>query len=273
MEVEVYAVLFRVLMFVIGACAGSFLCCQARRLRRAELAEEKLGKRSVCLGCGEQLKWYDNLPVVSWVMLKGKCRKCKQKIGAAEIVAEVAMGVAFLLVSLTVEVGTATGLEWAEFIGVLVFSLVLGFLAIYDGLYGELPSLYLTILVLCAIMVVILKQWSLFSGAGFSWGEVLVPIASGVVLAAPYGVLCLMSRGKWVGDGDWILGLAIGLVLGEPFLALFALFFANMVACVVMYPMTKKKKSRKIYMGPFLGVGFVLTYVLAEGLMGLMAGV
>lgn len=267
---EVYAVLFRVLMFFVGAILGSFLCCQARRLHERESRGRKLGKRSECLSCGHHLKWYENLPIVSWIFLRGRCRKCGAKIGAAEILAEVGVGVMFLLFSFTVEVSSSAGWGWAEFLLLLVFGAGLGFLAVYDGLYGELPSAVLTFSVICATILVILKQRSLFLG-GFSWEGILTAIGSGAVLAAPYLILYLVSRGKWVGDGDWILGLAIGLVLSEPFLSLFALFLTNLAASVVMGPLVRGRKSRQIHMGPFMVVGFVVTYMLAGNLMGLLS--
>ncbi len=267
MNLWIYRVLFLVLMFVVGAVCGSFLCCQARRLRAREAEGKKLGKRSVCLHCEKVLKWYENLPIISWLIQKGRCRKCGCKIGAAEILSEIMMGTALLLLGLTINIETATGLEWAGFLSLAVFVLVLGFLAIYDGLYGELPVFVLTIAVICAIMAVILRQWSLFLVDGFSWGLVVMPVASAMVLAVPYGLLYLGSKGAWMGDGDWILGAVTGLALGEPFLSLVAIFVTNLAASVVMYPLVRKKSSKKIHLGPFMVFGFVVTYVFADLIM------
>ena len=86
-------------MFILGACFGSFLCCQARRLRLKEGKKpksKKLPARSICLSCGYQLKWYDNLPIFSWLLLRGKCRKCRQKIGILEVLSELGLALAFL---------------------------------------------------------------------------------------------------------------------------------------------------------------------------------
>ena len=255
---------FVVLMGVIGAAVGSFLCCQARRLRLKELGKKKLGARSVCMYCKKQLRWHENLPVISWVLQKGRCRYCGKKIGVAEILAEVLTGLACMAVAVPFDFESAGGIEWAIWVAnlILVFSLV--FLAIYDGLYGELPSLCLTFSVVCAIMVLILRTWSLFSVSQFDFGVLAGMVGSGVMLGGLYLTLYLMSGGKWVGDGDWILALAIGLALAKPFLALVALFIANFLASIVMAPQALKKGKKKIFFGPFLVAAFVITLALYD---------
>lgn len=305
-----------VLMFVVGACVGSFLCCQARRLRLS-ISKVRLGKRSVCLDCGKQLKWYDNVPIVSWLMLGGKCRYCRKRIGVAEILAEVGMGLAFLGLgmrfwqnggSLSVLQGdgmseswTMLGLgpelgplEWIGWGAMVMLIISLGFLAIYDGLYGELPSLCLTFAIICAILEVILKQWSLFLTGGFSPNLVWEPLAAVAILGGVYLLLYVVSRGAWVGDGDWLLGVALGLALASPWLALVTLFLANLLAVTVSLPQvarqtasregrgrsqqhkgTKIERSAKVagpletkvYLGPYLVVAFGVVWTIA-GFLG-----
>ena len=81
-----------VFLFIFGAAFGSFACCQVWRIRKKDKA-----KWSHCMHCKYQLQWYDNIPIISWLSLGGKCRKCKKKIGYAEILAEVGLAVAFVL--------------------------------------------------------------------------------------------------------------------------------------------------------------------------------
>ena len=84
------------------------------------------------------------------------------------------------------------------------------------------------------------------------------------ILGGVYLLLHLVSKGKWVGDGDWILGAIIAAVLGTPWLALVALFIANFSACLIMYPIVRKQKSHTIYFGPFLVFAFILTFILSN---------
>lgn len=299
-------------MVVVGAIFGSFLCCQAHRLRRHEKGMKPLGSRSVCLHCKHQLRWYENLPLISWPIQSGKCRHCDQKIGAAEIISELLTACAFLLIAVTLiifathpaapsdvfgvftpfgviettSIQTLSPSNWVIFFAVIALVCLLIFLAIYDGLYGELPTLFLTFSVICAIIIVILRIWSFFSSSIYLQisegvpigqmlstleftlnplnGVILAPIISAAIFGGLYLFLYLVSKGRWVGDGDWILCVAIGLALGRPLLALVALFVANLSACLVMAPLVKKRKSHQIYFGPFLVVGFIITVFVAS---------
>lgn len=256
-----------ILLFIIGACFGSFLCCEARRLHLKETKKKKLGPRSVCLNCKTKIKWYDNIPIFSWLILKGKCRKCEEKIGLAELFSELGCAFAFFILGLgaylngvTIDMFLAqTSLEFAIVTIFFILLISLLFLAIYDGLYGELPVLYLTTSIICAIIIVTLKLWDIFSSFGFSWQPLLDLLIAVLILGGTYLALYLISKGKWVGDGDWLLGVAISLTLGKPFLALLTLFLSNALACLVMLPKTKGK-NLKIPFGPFLVAAFIIVY-------------
>ena len=263
---------FLIMMFIFGACMGSFLCCQVRRLhlRVSKEKHKEIGKRSICLECGYKLKWYDNLPIISWLMLKGKCRKCKKKIGILEIISEIAVGVALVLIGSTIDVATAGASEWLIMGVGLILVFFLAFLAIYDGQYGELPVVYLAMSIICAGILLIIKDCNIANGSGFAWEMVWQPLLAVLILGGLYLVLYLVSKGKWVGDGDWLLGVAIGLALGTPWLALVTLFLANTIACVVMLPIVKGKRGVKIYFGPFMVVAFVIVYSFADFLNSLI---
>ena len=90
------------------------------------------------------------------------------------------------------------------------------------------------------------------------------------VLGGVYLALYLVSHGKWVGDGDWLLGTAIGLALGQPFLALVVLFVANFSAAAVMYPAVRKRRSHQVHFGPFLVMGYVVVAVFSGFITSLL---
>lgn len=305
-------VMFWLLLGVVGACLGSFLCCQARRLRLRELATHPhqrrqrgarnqppapvktarqgkssaaqtsrngavqsqvsaaaLGARSVCLSCGQQLKWYDNIPLLSWLMLGGRCRYCHAKIGALEPLSELGMALAFVLCGVAF---VTVQLPVGEFIGLLIFSCLIGFLAIYDGAYGELPTPILTISVIYAIIMATLKIWAGFLATGWTPELILAPLGAAAILGGLYLLLYLVSRGKWVGDGDWLLGVALGLMLGSPWLALVALCLANLLAFFVSLPLMWRKQMKKsaIPLGPFLVAAFLVVAASQEFLLQLL---
>ncbi|MDO4527101.1 MAG: prepilin peptidase, partial [Candidatus Saccharibacteria bacterium] len=252
--------------------------------------------RSACLSCNKQLSWYDNIPIISWLALGGKCRHCHQRIGLAEFLSELGLGLSFLglgwhflysnhafTADIQANFPTISIMGWLIFIMVLLLTLSLGFLAIYDGLYGELPNFCLTISAICAIIIVILQTGNSFLVAGFFDGApagtaitpetiigsapaqtLIMSILSTVLFGGIYLVLYKVSRGKWVGDGDWLLAGIIGLALGHPFLSLVALFVANLSACLIMAPTIKGRKNHQIYFGPFLVFAFVIVYIFSD---------
>lgn len=259
---------FLIGLFIIGACFGSFLCCQARRLHlKTKKAEKNLGPRSVCLSCHTKLKWYDNIPIFSWLFLRGKCRKCHQKIGVLEFLSELGVATAFLLIGTTINFPHASIFEWGIFLATLLLTIFLCFLAIYDGMCGELPTVFLILAIFVALILASLKFSSFLNNSSFSLELILKPVFSVLILGGLYLVLYLVSKGKWVGDGDWLLSLALGLALFEPWLAFFTLFLANILACLVMLPMLKKYKRRKIFFGPFMVTAFVIVISLENSLM------
>ena len=255
---------FSVLMFVLGAAFGSFLCCQVRRLHLRDTKKQKLGNRSICLHCKKQLKWYDNVPIISWLLLRGKCRNCHRKIGIAELLSELLCALAFLAISTTINIEKAAPPEWGIFAIIIIFTITMYFLAIYDGLYGELPTLLLYLAIAISIMVVILRQISVLVSGGSSWEPTIAALIGGAILGGLYLILYLVSKGKWVGDGDWLLALSVGLALGSPWLAIIALFIANFSATIIMFPTVKKKGNHQLHFGPFLVFAFVITFTFAN---------
>lgn len=263
-------IVFLAVLFILGACLGSFLCCQARRLRLKDQHKKSPGPRSVCLKCHYKLKWYDNIPILSWILLKGKCRKCHRQIGLSEFFAEIGLALAFLCIGLSFDPFTATPLEWTSFVLVLLLTLNLGFLAIYDGAYGELPTIWLITAIILGAGILAIKEYSLLSVHPFIPEYAWYPLLSVFILGGVYLILYLVSHGKWVGDGDWLLGTAIALALFNPWLALTALFLANLLASLVMYPVAKGNKSSKIHFGPFMVVAFIIVYSASDFILALV---
>ena len=252
---------FFIFLFIIGACIGSFLCCQARRLHYGGTHRHKLhSKRSICMHCKKPLAWYDNIPLVSWSILRGKCRHCHHSIGIAESLSELLAAGSFLLLGSTINLTSSTILEWAIFILILIFTSVLIFLGIYDGLYGELPTIFLIIAIVIGCIVLALHTWQTVSLSKPISEFIINALIAILILGGTYLLLYLISKGRLVGDGDWLLATAMAIVLAHPLLALVALFLANFIACLVMLPTVKGNTKAKIHFGPFLVAGFVIAY-------------
>ncbi len=87
------------MLLILGAMAGSFSSAAIFRLPKEDMTMTK-PRRSKCTNCGYQLRWFDNLPILSFIMLGGKCRSCKQQFGFAYLFNEVLLAGVFCWVGL-----------------------------------------------------------------------------------------------------------------------------------------------------------------------------
>ena len=253
-------------LFLLGAAFGSFACCQAWRIKKNDRS-----KRSHCMHCKYQLKWYDNVPIVSWLMLGGKCRKCHKKIGYIEILAELGLAIVYILSFLFWP--AKNGLlalqliEWVKFIIFLLILVVFAILFVFDARWKELPVGLLATSTCMALVywgIIVYQSYNLYGG--YDWWKFVLAL---LFLPGLYYLLYKVSNEKWVGGGDWILCLPLVLLLGgNMWLSLICVFLSNIIGCLTMLPvMAKKKAGQKHVMipfGPFLIIGFLVTF-FAEG--------
>ena len=299
-----------VIIFIVGAMMGSFTACQVWRLENGDKS-----KRSHCMKCGYKLKWYDNVPILSWLFLRGKCRKCGKKIGAMEILSELGMGLVFLLsyflwpnremitglfeyhpmadapliknaslLGVAPELGY---LELAKFIVFLALLVALGVCFIYDLRYSELPMKAMSIgIVLAALFASLSIAAELRLDAvmapeaalsGFVMDKILGYGGAALVLPVLYFCMYKISHERWVGGGDWILNIALALILGDFWLGICTMFLANMLGLVFSLPMLMGKKDKKskvkkldmqIPFGPFLISACWIVFMLQNQVLG-----
>ncbi|MFV0485078.1 MAG: prepilin peptidase [Candidatus Saccharimonadales bacterium] len=257
-------------LFVFGAALGSFACCQAWRIKN-----EDKSPRSHCENCDYKLKWYDSIPVISWLTLRGKCRKCGKPIGAAEILTEIGLGVVFALtyVLWPFTLDYASPLSIAQFI--VFLALLVGFcvLFVYDWRWGELPIKPLIFCIICAIIWISLQHGASIALGSFSPNTIIDLLGALLVLPGLYYFMYKMSDERWVGGGDWILCIPLALILGNFWMAFFCLFISNLLGCVFAIPVLvskKKKRGAKIHFGPFLILGFLAVFFAQNLISGFL---
>jgi leader peptidase (prepilin peptidase)/N-methyltransferase len=126
--------------FVFGAVIGSFLSVVAHRLPRGEPFATG---RSRCPECGAQIAAYDNVPILSWLLLRGRCRSCGERISARYPLVELATGLAFaaaVVVHEEAAEGLATGPDAAGLAAGLVFIAVLATVTLTDLQERVIPN-------------------------------------------------------------------------------------------------------------------------------------
>ncbi len=224
-----------------------------------KLASEKVSKdRSRCLHCGYELKWFDLMPLVSWLSLKGKCRNCRKPIGRMEPLIELGTAVFFVASFLFWPVELASGLQIAIFVIWLVSGVGLAILFAYDAKWFLLPDrvnfAIIGLGLVSAILMIIASHDVI--------GAIVSVLGSVAILSGLYFVLYIASKGRWIGFGDIKLGLGLGLLLADWKLAIIALFFANLIGCFIVIPLMitgKLKRDSRVPFGPLLIAGAIVT--------------
>lgn len=237
-----------VIIFIFGLVIGSFLNVVIFRL---EAKKSFLFGRSICPACQKTISWYDNIPLVSFLILAGRCRHCKKSISWQYPLVEFFTAVIF------------TWLYWQfglslKFFALAVISDFLLIIFIYDLKY----YLILDRVAVPAIIFAFLAN--LYLGLGF-WGLILGAIIGGGF----FGLQFFISKGQWVGDGDIRLGILMGLILGWKFL-LVALFLAYIIGAIfglALIFLNKKKMSSAVPFGPFLVTATFITIIYGQALL------
>lgn len=265
-------------LVVLGSIFGSFAGAQVWRLRARQLAEDKaaglaydkkeyarlqrlLGKkgvrdRSIDLDTGRQLQWYEMLPIISWLLLRGRSRYSGKFIGWFEFVIEVGVAAFFVLSYIFWPYPLNTPVAIGEFIIWLVTGVVLTIQLCYDYKWQLLwTPLSVWIIALGAVYA----AGSLL-GSTDGAGAVASIFGSVAILGGLYFMLWWVSRERWVGLGDAILGVGLGLLLADWRLAFVALIIANLVGTIFVVIgalLGKVMRGQHIAFGPLLIIGTV----------------
>ena len=303
---DITGVICLIILFIFGAILGSFACCTAWRMRLKETKKQNPGRWSVCLSCGKRLQRSEKIPILSWVIQRGKCKHCGASIGKAELLSELTLGIIFVALGAFFypELTRAVSSSDTSSILLLIFSIILmiiivtimWILVVYDAKWQKLPVSLLTILNACAIIYTILHfvglilistgtlshtSSSFFNILSYTnpWTAVLSTLGAVAILAGTYFCLYFFSKEKLVGSGDWLIALPIALILGNWWLALLALFLSNLlgsiygIALKVRSACSKKTPVRQIPFGPFLIIAFVIVFVAQNWLINLIASI
>ncbi len=235
-----------ILLFPAGLIFGSFLTVVAHRVPRGESV---VGGRSHCPACGAQIAAYDNVPVLSWLLLRGRSRCCGASISVRYPLTELALGLLF----------AATGLvladEPAELVLGLVFVSILLAVTLTDLERRIIPNKILLVGTILGVgIVAVTDPESLPERALAAVG------AGGLLFAAA------LAYPRGMGLGDVKLAATMGFFLGrEVGPALFiALLAGSLVGLAMIARHGASARKRAIPFGPFLALGGIAGLLLGE---------
>jgi prepilin signal peptidase PulO-like enzyme (type II secretory pathway) len=241
---------FLILIFIFGTLIGSFLNVVIARYNTGMT----LGGRSKCFSCDRTLRWFELVPIFSFVAQGARCRRCKSKISFQYPLIEGGVGILFALIFWYFPPVSVPAAFTSIFY--LLITSILVVITVYDAKHKIIPDP----LVYTFAVLVLLR---LFIGPDLSF---VVPniwsILSGPLLALPFFCLWLFSRGTWMGLGDAKLMLGIGWVLGiGPGISAIVLAFwiGAIISLFWMFVVFRKFKTRyEIPFGPYLILGMYL---------------
>ena len=241
-----------IFVLAIGLALGSFLGALTHRLPREE---SFVGGRSRCPHCVAQIKWYDNIPLLSFLLLGGRCRSCGKKISLRYPL---------------IELATAIGI-----LGIYVLDL-------------KSPIFLVLILRLSISIFVIDLEKKIIPDELIFWGFGLTTLAlflgwdnnlylhflGGFSSSFFLLLIHLVTKGKGMGLGDVKYALFAGTFLGFPGVIswLFLSFLTGAGVGVILILLGKAKLGRHIAFGPFLAFSFILTYLFGEALVKWLTG-
>jgi leader peptidase (prepilin peptidase)/N-methyltransferase len=240
-----------VIAALFGLCIGSFLNVVIVRRGHDDWQQRRnLNGRSACPRCGHVIRWYENLPLVSWLALRGRCRGCREPISWRYPLVEALTALLWAAVA-----ATADGIP--ELVTGVVFVSVLIPVTFIDLELRIIPDEinFAAIFLGFACSLGFGPRPRFAAGAEWWWLEVLLAsIGAAAFLLAP----ALLTRGRGMGAGDVKLVLALGAFLGAPVaVGLMAGFLIALVPSAVLIVARGLKAGRKskIPFGPFLAMG------------------
>lgn len=275
-------------IFIFGLIIGSFLNVLIDRLA----LEQKLTGRSYCDHCHHRLSWYDLIPIISYFLLKAKCRYCGKKISWQYPLVEFLTGFFFVLIThnqlLTNQkqrlffptreffdpVENWLGFFSLSLISLIILLLIYSILIVifFQDLKYQIISDWLqAFFFIFAFLYQIINIQSQFTHCNlFCFSRLLIDyFFAGIFVMLPILFLHLITRGRGMGFGDVKLSFTIGFFLGlkNGLIALYISFIFGGIVSIMLILLGRKRLKSKIAFGPFLVIGIILVWWFGEEIL------
>jgi leader peptidase (prepilin peptidase)/N-methyltransferase len=240
-------------IFLFGLIIGSFLNCIVYRL---EKEQSFLKGRSYCPSCKHKLGFWDLIPVLSFICLKGKCHYCQKKISSQYPLVELITGILFLLIFYYAKYD----IFYTTYILIIATLLILIFIC--DLKHYIIPDEFIYPAIAITFFYQLFEIWNFGNWNLFGIWD----LGFGILPAFFFLAIILFSHGQWMGLGDFKLAIFMGLFLGWPYvlIALFLAFFLGAIVGIGLIIFKKKTMKSEMPFGPFLIIGTFLVMFLRE---------
>lgn len=234
----------KTVIFLYGLLIGSFLNVCIYRIPREESI---VFPSSHCFSCGTNLKWYDLVPVLSYMVQKGKCRYCGEKFSSQYPIIELFNGVLYLLIYIKFDFTL-------EFFFYCILFSILMVVALIDLKHMIIPD----VLILCIFILSILYKIAAY----VLWMEPfnIVQSVGGLILSGLFFLLIIFLSKGGMGEGDVTLISSLGFILGikDIFLTIFLSFVVGAIISVFLLVTKIKGRKDPIPFGPFIIFSFFM---------------
>lgn len=235
-------------IFIIGTILGSFYLVIGTRLPKGE---DVLVSRSHCESCKKELKWYNLIPIFSYVFQRGKCSNCHEKIATLHLIVEVISGICFLICYLVY------GFSYEFYLGLFIISLTI-IIYISDFKYMIILD---SPLIIGSIITFILKTY--YFGINEALYSVLCGIALFTVMLFVQKFGELLFKKEALGGGDIKLAFVMGLILNFK-LGLVALVLSTFLALPYSIASLYLLKNNEVPYGPFLSGALLIVFFMMK---------
>lgn len=235
-----------IFIFLFGLCVGSFINVLADRLPRGESV---LWGRSHCDHCKKPLRWFELVPVVSYLVQRGACLRCHKRLSVQYPLVELATGLGFFYLY-----GAFDYSFIRLFSYFIIFSCLMG-IFVADIKYQIIPDSMVVGSLLATILLIAVGV--------IPPGEALPRFLSGVGAFLFFYFIWAATRGRGMGFGDVKFSFFMGLFLGYPMIIIadYIAFLTGAAVGVILIMRGKKKLKSTIAFGPFLVLGVVGAFV------------
>lgn len=233
-------------VFIFGLILGSFLNVCIYRIPRGESIAYP---PSHCTNCDNKIKWYDLIPVVSYIFLRGKCRYCKEKISLRYPLIELITGVIFL--ALYIDYGLS--FNFYKFLCLSALLIVIGMIDL------DTTDVYFSTTLSGIIFGIVFIIYGYFLGYS-PWNYLSGGALSGGIIA----LIIFITKG--MGWGDFEICLMSGLFLGFKFsiLMLFLSFVLGGIIAIMLIILGIKSRKDYIPFGQFIALGTIITCIYGD---------